>query len=103
MLNIDSKVLIDRNSYEILLKGDLDISSAEKFKSEVKELLKSEVRDVYLNCKDLDYIDSTGIGSIISILNVVREKNKNIFILNSSNSMKKLMKISGLDKVIEVK
>lgn len=82
--------------------GELDILTSVDFKKTLNDMLDEMESNIRLNCENLFYIDSTGLGVIIGILNRVKNNGHNISITNAQANIDKLIKISGLDKVIGV-
>jgi anti-sigma B factor antagonist len=82
--------------------GELDILTSVDFKKSLNDMLDEMESNIKLNCENLFYIDSTGLGVIIGILNRVKNNGNNISIVNAQANIDKLIKISGLDKVIGV-
>ncbi|MCH4891221.1 STAS domain-containing protein [Acidaminobacter sp. JC074] len=89
-------------SWNVELIGELDILTSVDFKKSLNDMLDEMESNIKLNCENLFYIDSTGLGVIIGLLNRVKSNNFNISIINAQANIDKLIKISGLDKVIEV-
>ncbi len=89
-------------SWNVELIGELDILTSVDFKKSLNDMLDEMESNIKLNCENLFYIDSTGLGVIIGLLNRVKSNNYNISIINAQANIDKLIKISGLDKVIEV-
>lgn len=89
-------------SWIVEIIGELDILTSVDFKKELNDLLDEMESNITLNCENLFYIDSTGLGVIIGILNRVKSNGFNINITNAQSNIDKLIKISGLDKVISV-
>lgn len=89
-------------SWNVELIGELDILTSVEFKKALTDMLDEMESNIKLNCENLFYIDSTGLGVIIGLLNRVKSNNYNISITNAQANIDKLIKISGLDKVIGV-
>lgn len=89
-------------SWNVELIGELDILTSVEFKKSLNDMLDEMESNIRLNCENLFYIDSTGLGVIIGLLNRVKANNNNISIINAQSNIDKLIKISGLDKVIGV-
>lgn len=85
----------------INLNGDLDAYTSDDFKSEVVKSLKTP-KDIILDANELEFIDSTGLGSLISIFNSLKENNKIITIQNIKPNVKKIFEITELDKVFKI-
>lgn len=80
--------------------GELDIMTSTEFKKSLSDMLNEMESNIKLNCENLFYIDSTGLGVIIGMLNRVKNNSNNITIVNAQANIDKLIRISGLDKVI---
>ena len=89
-------------SWNVELIGELDILTSVEFKKSLNDMLDEMESNIKLNCENLFYIDSTGLGVIIGLLNRVKSHNYNISIINAQSNIDKLIKISGLDKVIGI-
>ena len=59
--------------------------------------------DVILDGEELVYMDSTGLGVLISGLKKLKEKGKNIILINIRPNINKLFDITGLNKVFIIK
>ena len=88
--------------WEVELVGDADIQTSSRLKDELNAMLDENESNMQLNCENLTYIDSTGLGVLIGILKRVKTKEKNIYILNAQTNMKKLLSITGLDKIFVI-
>lgn len=100
-LNFDIKEA--QNSLLIILKGDLDAYTCNNLRENVEEMLKDRVVDVYVDGKDLDYIDSTGLGTIMGIYKILNDEGKKIYLENLKPNVRKMFKITSLDQVITIK
>lgn len=89
-------------SWNVELIGELDILTSVEFKKSLNDMLDEMESNIKLNCENLFYIDSTGLGVIIGLLNRVKSNDYNISIINAQSNIDKLIKISGLDKVIGI-
>ncbi|MDF2986345.1 MAG: anti-sigma-factor antagonist [Eubacterium sp.] len=86
----------------IVLSGEIDIYTCQTFKSELNEVVNTFKGDIYLDCKELTYIDSTGLGILVGALKEIRKGNNNIYICNLKDNIKKLFIITGLDKLFKI-
>ena len=101
-LNINKVFDSEKNLWEINLTGEVDISTANNLKETLINLLQEKEADIKLNCKELEYIDSTGLGVLIGILKRLKSIEKNIIIINPKSNISKLLKITGLDKIFVI-
>ena len=101
-INIESKLNNENDFWDISLKGELDVSTADKLKEYLHNLADEKILDMKINLDKLDYIDSTGLGVMIGVLKKLKTDNKEIHILNPKSNVKKIFTITGLDKIFKV-
>ena len=95
--------LIDKEGhYLIELIGDLDIYNNKKFKEKLADIYEDLDKDIVVDCSKLEYIDSTGLGSFISLLKLTRDEEKEITVKNLKKNIKKVFKITDLDKLFNI-
>lgn len=82
------------------LQGDLDISSNKELKEKVNCV--EGVKKIIINCENLSYVDSTGLGAFISIYKHIKEKGEGLVIRGLKPHIKKIFLITDLDKVFEI-
>lgn len=82
------------------LQGDLDINSNKEFKEKVNSV--QGIKKIIVNCENLSYIDSTGLGAFISIYKYIKEKGEKLVITGLKPHIKKIFLITDLDKVFEI-
>lgn len=95
--------LIDQGDhYLIELIGDLDIYNNKKFKEKLADIYDELDKDIVVDCEKLEYIDSTGLGSFISLLKLTRDEDKTITVKNLKKNIKKVFRITELDKLFNI-
>lgn len=87
-------------SWGIKISGEVDISNADEFRNELNEAYEQEAADLKINLSGLSYIDSTGLGVIIGIFGKVKEDGHTISLVEPRDNVKKLLRITNLDKVL---
>ena len=90
---------IENGKLRVLLKGEVDISTAPEFKTRLYELVGEGDKDIELFCEELSYIDSTGLGILVGALKRVKKNEDSVYIYRLKDNIKKLFRITGLDKV----
>lgn len=81
---------------------EVDVYNAPMLKDTLHNLLDKQVADIIVDCKELKYIDSTGLGVLIGVLKRVKDNDGNISIINLKPYIKKIFTITGLDKIFLV-
>jgi anti-sigma B factor antagonist len=87
------------DSVKVNLIGEVDIYTSQKLKEKLYAIVDSLNMDLRIDCKDLNYIDSTGLGIFVGTLKKAKLNDKKIYITNLKENIKKLFLITGLDKL----
>lgn len=98
-INFDEK----ENMWVFGTEGDLDIFSSPNFKEKVVNAYESKKSDISIDFEKLEYVDSTGLGALISILRKLKEDDNKIYIDNIKPNIKKLFLITELDKLFVIR
>lgn len=88
--------------YIVNPQGEIDIYTSESFKNKLLDLISENKGDILIDCKQLDFIDSTGLGALVSVLKEANEKEKKIIIKNTKPNIKKLFFLTKLDQVFKI-
>ena len=81
--------------YVATLEGELDTAAAEEVEQVLKPLYKSDGRDVIIDCTRLDYIASSGLRILISILKGAKAAGSKVVMKNLNDDIKNVFKITG--------
>ena len=68
----------------------------------VNDLLTKNIRYCYVNISDVRYINSSGIGVLITILTKFRNKSGELYLINPSEHVKKLLIITKLQAIFNI-
>lgn len=102
-LDIEIKLNEDKNTWLVVPKGEIDIYTSPELKNKVINAVKGERADISIDFLKVDYVDSTGLGALISILKKVRENDNTVYVKNLNPNIRKLFDITSLDEVFEIK
>lgn len=83
----------------VSISGEVDIYTSQDLKDKLYNIIETNQCDLRLDCKELNYIDSTGLGIFVGALKKARQYDKKIVVSGLKDNIKKLFIITGLDKV----
>ncbi len=86
----------------VAVKGDVDIYSVDAFRGSIEKTFDDNGLEIVLDCSELTYIDSIGIGALIEMRNKSQEKGKKIIVKNPKPNIKKLLELTGVDRIIDI-
>lgn len=100
MLNLQ----YDKNKNTLIAKfyGDIDHHSCNSIREILDaEIEKKEPESLILDLKNVDFMDSSGIGVIMGRYKKVSEYNGKVYFRDITKRIDKLIKLSGLLQIIE--
>lgn len=86
----------------VYLNGEFDLSAAPDFRELMEPLVGDENVDLIMNLKDLNYIDSTGIGILLSILKARHGMKASFLVQEVPDQIQKLFDMTGISKFFAV-
>ena len=86
----------------VRLAGSLDMYSFPRLETQLTQLFQQKHYSVLLDCKELDYIGSAGLGALIGFAKQAREKGGDLKLLNVPERIYKIIELLGFTKVLQV-
>jgi anti-sigma B factor antagonist len=84
------------------LRGEVDVYTAPKFKSAMVELIDAGCYDIVVNLGNVQYMDSAGLGALVSGLKRVREHNGTIGLVSPTVPVQRVLDITRLSKILGI-
>ncbi|NLI59952.1 MAG: STAS domain-containing protein [Clostridiales bacterium] len=101
-MGVREKFNPETETWYVSLDGEIDIYNAPELKEKLHKLIEQHPGNFVLNCENLSYIDSTGLGVLISVLRRVKEYDGKMTITDLKPYIRKIFVITGLDKIFIV-
>ena len=93
----------ETNNVSVLeLKGYLDAHTAPKLEEAFTQLLTSQRYRIVVNCKDLSYISSAGLGVFMAYIEDVRKNAGDIKLTNMSPKVYNVFDLLGFPLLYEI-
>ena len=87
----------------VSVSGDLVIGDSEAaFKKEVLRLLEQGKVDLLIDCTNLRFVDSTGLGALVRAMTTSQNEGGQAKLLGVGPHLKKLLEMTKLDSVFEI-
>lgn len=83
-------------------KGDLDYFSCKELREVIFSHIQDKTKNIILDLRDVPFIDSAGMGLLITASKELSKINGTIGLLNPSKEILDLMVLATLDKVIRI-
>lgn len=96
---------IKENADNILvnLSGDLDTAAAQVTEKEFQPLMAVKNKNITLDCKDLNYISSSGLRLFLALLKSCKPNCNTLTIENLNDNIKKVFTMTGFSSLFNIK
>jgi anti-sigma B factor antagonist len=98
---VEIKNSLDNDIYTIHVIGEVDASSSIYLDESISEATTKHNK-IMVNCQQLDYISSAGLGVFMSYINDMEEKGIKLVIYGLSDKVRHVFQILGLDQLLKI-
>ena len=87
--------------YVATLKGEMDTAAAVEAEEVLKPLYQSNGKDVIIDCTELEYIASSGLRILLSILKGAKASGSKVVMRGVNDDIKNVFKLTGFISLFE--
>ena len=98
---METKIEEKDGKYIAWLKGEMDTASALEAEKILQPLYKVEGRDVIIECEGLEYIASSGLRILLSILKGAKAGGGRVVMRHMNDDIKDVFKLTGFIDLFE--
>lgn len=84
------------------ISGEIDLYNAPEIKDIINKLIEERKYNVIINLEKVSYIDSSGIGALISSLSNLKKYQGGLKIINVYASVRKVFELTKLTSFFEI-
>ena len=99
---MDINITDSPNSSIVVVKGDIEMMTIKDFKDKLLNLGQNSEKDIEIDLSGVDYIDSSGVGVLISLLKLQKKKGRVLKMSNVSEKVLDVLKLSSLADVFNL-
>ena len=86
----------------LVIVGEIDLYNAPEIKDVINKLIEERNYNVIIDLEKVSYIDSSGIGALISSLSNLKKYQGGLKIINVYASVKKVFELTKLTSFFEI-
>ena len=86
----------------VTLKGELDTAAATEVSEKLEPLYSANGKDVVIDCTELEYISSSGLRILISILKGARNGGSKVVMKNLNDDIKDVFRLTGFINLFDM-
>ncbi|EPG68141.1 anti-sigma factor antagonist [Leptospira semungkisensis] len=84
------------------INGEIDLYNAPEIKDVIAKLIEEQKYYTIINLEKVSYIDSSGIGALISSLSNLKKYQGGLKIINVAGSVRKVFELTKLTSFFEI-
>ena len=85
----------------IVIEGDIEMTTMKGLKEELLTIAREKEKDLVIDFEKVLYLDSSGIGVLIAISKILKEKGKSLRLINLTGAISRVLELSSLADMIE--
>ncbi|HET6753620.1 MAG TPA: STAS domain-containing protein [Jiangellaceae bacterium] len=82
--------------------GEIDVYTAPKLREQLTELVDAGRRDIIVDMRKVEFLDSTGLGVLVGGLKRVSQHGGSLRLVCTQERILKIFRITGLTKVFAI-
>lgn len=90
------------DKFLVTLEGELDTATASNVEKILQPLYTTNGKDVIIDCTGLEYIASSGLRILISILKGAKAGGSKVILKNMNEDIKSVFKLTGFINIFEI-
>jgi len=97
-------LIVENNRAILKFDGEIIFENSNKLKEESKNRLaqKTEVDSLILDLSRVDYLDSSGVGVLLSLFKFMREREGSLAVAEPNEKIKRVFEVTKMGEIIPV-
>ncbi len=101
-IEVQSRVIRDAQIVDV--QGEVDLFSSPKMRSAIMDAInRKEVRQVAVNLSGVNYIDSSGVATLVEGLQFARSRNCRFVLFGLQRAAREVLELALLDKIFDIR
>ncbi len=93
---------IGRGLIVVQMTGRFHIEGVQNFDRAISELFEESPKSIALNMEGLSYIDSSGIGALVKVMNISKNRGIDLVITDLNKEILHIFKLASLDRFFTI-
>ena len=99
---VDVRTDFEGDSCLIDIRGEVDASSSIYLDEALQKAVNADVKKILVNCKELNYISSAGLGVFMSYIQELEARQTKMVLYHMSDKVYKVFEILGLHQLLTI-
>jgi anti-anti-sigma factor len=84
----------------VLLGGTLDLRGAPEFDREIDRLLHGDIKEILVDLRDIDFLDSIGLRSLVAAHRQALRRGVPLWVVRGGPPVARILRMTGLDMTL---
>ncbi|GAX35878.1 STAS domain-containing protein [Nodularia sp. NIES-3585] len=82
--------------------GILNAAKGNELRREITNITSTGADIVLIDLKDVNFIDSSGLGALVSAMQAVKQTNAKLFICSVNDQVKMIFELTKMDRILKI-
>ena len=83
-------------------RGFIDAQNGADLRERVISILVEQPRDILIDCKQVEFMDSSGFGCLVAALKRVRQHERQLCLCGINSQLRSVLELAGVDQIIPI-
>lgn len=88
--------------YILKPKGFVDAQNGGDLRAQICSVLAEKPKDFLIDFQDVEFMDSSGFGALVSALKRVREHKRQIYLCSLNSQLRLVLELTSMDRVFTI-
>jgi anti-sigma B factor antagonist len=99
---VEIQIKHDGDTVVMHISGRLDMATGSALKDQVKKLSEQGKRRIHMNLRNVDFINSSGLGALVSIMKEIRLHRGRLTLSDLAGYVREIFEITQLSHIFEI-
>jgi anti-sigma B factor antagonist len=96
-------ITTDADCAVLRVRGEIDLYTAPQLREHVIKLLDDGARHLTADLREVDFLDSTGLGALVGSLKRLREQDGSLTLVTAADRILTIFRLTGLDRAFTLR
>ncbi len=99
---MEVKVISPVDKVLVQIKGRVDTTNAAQFQEELTFIMQGDMKDIELDCSELEYTSSQGLRVFLMLQKAVQGRGGKMVLTHMQTQVKEVFDITGFSNIIKI-
>ncbi|MBD2627998.1 STAS domain-containing protein [Trichormus variabilis] len=82
--------------------GILNATKGNEIRREINDIVSAGAEKLLIDMKDVTFIDSSGLGALVSVMQSLRKTNGELFVCSINAQVKMIFELTKVDRILQI-